>query len=300
MIWGFAGPWYGEFLRDDDGKLPKTDFERLERQLKFLVRYGLKCTGVSLDTLVKLTDSERERVTQFLADHDLFFVLHVGYNYVSADSDTVKFETERILNLLSRYAPLVRSQLVVTTAHAGHRFDRKIPLERKLERLIFVLTPLAQGCRELGLSFGIENHCDFYISDLVAVCQAVPHLGILLDTGNTYVIGEKPLPAFKEAAPYVVGTHFKDHFVRPRPDLFPLCLEVDGAPLGEGDVPLRECYNILKQCSPNPDRLVMLIEMVAPKGMNPLNCWKKSLEFVRELEVMGDASETFEGCSCGL
>jgi sugar phosphate isomerase/epimerase len=96
-----------------------------------------------------------------------------------------------------------------------------MPLKWKLKRLVFALAPLAQGCHELGLPFGIENHCDFYISDLVMVCQAVPHLGILLDTGNTFVIGEKPLPAFKEAAPYVISTHFKDHFVRPRPDLFP-------------------------------------------------------------------------------
>jgi len=38
---GLAGPWYGEFLRDKDDNFPKTDFERLERQLKFSVRHGL-------------------------------------------------------------------------------------------------------------------------------------------------------------------------------------------------------------------------------------------------------------------
>jgi hypothetical protein len=75
-------------------------------------------------------------------------------------------------------------------------------------------------------------------------------------------------------------------FLRDEDGNFLLCLEVDGAPLGEGDVPLRECYNILKQCSPNPDRLVMLIEMVTPKGTNPSDCWEKSLEFVRGLEAM--------------
>jgi sugar phosphate isomerase/epimerase len=106
-----------EFLRDEDGNFPKMDFERLERQLKFLVRYGLKCTGVSLDTLLKLTESECERVAQFLADCDLFLVLHVGYDYVSADSDTIKSETKRILRLLSCYAPLFHSKLVMTTAH---------------------------------------------------------------------------------------------------------------------------------------------------------------------------------------
>lgn len=283
MLWGFAGPWYVEFLRNEDGSYPKTEFERLKKQLEFLLRHGLKCTGVSLNFVAQLPEKERDWLGNFLAENDLSFVLHVGYDYINADEETVKSETEQIISLLSQYASLVRTPLVATTAHAGHRFDRKMPLERKLERLAFALTPLAQGCHELGLPFGIENHCDFYISDLVSLCQSVPHLGILLDTGNTYVIGEKPLPAFEEAAPYVVGTHFKDHFVRPRPDLFPLCLEVDGAPLGEGDVPLRECYEILRQRTPNSDKLVMMMEMVAPKGMDPLECLEKSLRFIRKL-----------------
>lgn len=283
MLWGFAGPWYGEFLRDENGGFPRTEIERLERQLNFLLKYGLECTVTSLNFIAKMTEEEREWLGNFLTKHNLSLVLHVGYDYINADAETVKSETERIIKLLNLYAPLTRAPLIVTTAHAGHRFDRKIPLEQKLERLAFALTPLAQGCHELGLPLGIENHCDFYISDFVSLCQSVPHLGILLDTGNTYVIGEKPLPAFEEAAPYVVGTHFKDHFVRPRPDLFPLCLEVDGAPLGEGDVPLRECYEILKRRAPNPEKLVMLIEMVAPKGMNPLECWERSLRFIHEL-----------------
>ncbi len=283
MIWGFDGPWYGELLRDETGQPIKTALDRLERQLQFLVRYGLKATGVSLQTVINLSEQEQGRIADFLAQHNLHLVLHVGYDYLNADRETIKRRTDELLEALTRYVPIMRVPLVVTTAHAGHRFDRTMPLPEKLERLSTALTPLAQGCHELGLPFGIENHCDFYISDFVALCQAVPHLGIFLDTGNTFVIGEKPLPAFVEAAPYVVGTHFKDHFVRPRPDLFPLCLEVDGAPLGEGDVPLRECYELLKRKAPHPDKLVMLIEMVAPKGVDPLECWEKSLQFVRQL-----------------
>jgi hypothetical protein len=77
-----------------------------------------------------------------------------------------------------------------------------------------------------------------------------------------------------------------EEFLRDEDGNFLLCLKVDGALLGEGDVPLRECCNILKRCSPTPDRLVMLIEMVTPKGTNPSDCWEKSLEFVRGLEAM--------------
>ena len=72
--------------------------------------------------------------------------------------------------------------------------------------------------------------------------------------------------------------------MRPRPDASPLHFEIAGAALGEGDVPLRECYELLLQHAPHPDKLVMEIEMVSPEDMNPLECFEKSLAFVRSLE----------------
>jgi sugar phosphate isomerase/epimerase len=153
-----------------------------------------------------------------------------------------------------------------------------------MERLATVLPPLAEGCHRLGLPFGIENHGDYYCSDLVGLCEQVPHLGIFLDTGNTYLIGEAPLPAFRAAAPYVVGAHFKDHHVRPCPDARPLHFEVAPAVLGEGDVGLRECYEILLREAPRPHDLVMEMELIPPQGMPPLEAFERSLAFVRSLE----------------
>jgi sugar phosphate isomerase/epimerase len=93
------------------------------------------------------------------------------------------------------------------------------------------------------------------------------------------------LPSFKEAAPYTIGTHFKDHFVCPRPNGRPMNFEVTGAALGDGDVPLRECYEVLKAGAPNPDGLVMEIEMIAPQeGMTPIESMERSVAFIRGLE----------------
>ncbi len=125
MLWGFAGPWYGEFLRDENGGFPRTEIERLERQLNFLLKYGLECTVTSLNFIAKMTEEEREWLGNFLTKHNLSLVLHVGYDYINANAETVKSETERIIKLLNLYAPLTRAPLVVTTAHAGHRFDRR-------------------------------------------------------------------------------------------------------------------------------------------------------------------------------
>ena len=152
-----------------------------------------------------------------------------------------------------------------------------------MTRLSKRLTPLAQACWELGIPLGIENHGDFYCSDLAQLCDVTPHLYIFLDTGNTYLIGERPWPAFEVAAPFTIGTHFKDHRVTPRLDARPLHFEVAGSPLKEGDVPLRECYELLLAQSPMPEKLTMGVEMICPAGMDPVESMEKSLSFVRSL-----------------
>jgi sugar phosphate isomerase/epimerase len=187
------------------------------------------------------------------------------------------------LHHLDAYHSLLRATLVTTSAGGIHRFVRQPALAHQLERLAEGVAPVTHVCRALQVPLGIENHGDYYCSDLVALCQAVPGLGIFLDTGNTYLIGEAPLPAFRAAAPYVVGTHWKDHHVRPCLDARPLHFEVAPAVLGEGDVPLRECYDLLLAHAPDPDALVMEIELIPPPDLDPVVAFERSLRWVRGL-----------------
>jgi hypothetical protein len=97
-------------------------------------------------------------------------------------------------------------------------------------------------------------------------------------------LGEKPLTAFYEAAPYTVGTHFKDQRVKPVPNASPLHFEVGNSDLGGGDVPLRECWEILRKYSPARDYLTMMFEMFPPPGMDVTTCLNNSIAFVKSLE----------------
>jgi hypothetical protein len=58
---------------------------------------------------------------------------------------------------------------------------------------------------------------------------------------------------------------------------------IKGAPLGEGDVGLREIYLALIEQAPNPKKLVLQWEMVPPKEMDPFECLERSWTFVRSL-----------------
>jgi sugar phosphate isomerase/epimerase len=156
-----------------------------------------------------------------------------------------------------------------------------------MEILADLLAEPARRCADAGRPLAIENHGDYYVSDLVALIGEVPELRLFLDTGNTFLIGEKPLPAFREAAPFVVGGHFKDHKVGPRTDEGPLRFEIGPAVLGEGDVPLRECFEILRQETPDFDRVAMLIELIPPSfaGDDNVRAFEQSVAFVKSLEA---------------
>lgn len=275
MKWGFAGPWYGQLMTHDK--------DPLQARLKFLRHHNLNVVGMGLRQIETMDETQRNNLAQFLSDSDMELIPHVGFDYLHADADEAKRQAESVATSLSTHLPWMKSTIAVTTPRAGHRFDRVMPLPEKLERLSGSLAPLAAACNDLGVPLGIENHGDYYCSDLVDLCRNTPHLYIFLDTGNTFLIGESPMPAFEAAAPLTIGTHFKDHRVAPQPEARPLHFEVAGSVLGEGDVPLRQCYQLLLEKAPFPEKLVMEMEVVSPDDVDPLDCFERSLAFVRSL-----------------
>ena len=279
MIWGYALPWFEAFLDGDD--------DPLMAKLRFLVRHGLRATHISLREVGEMREERRASLGEFLESNDLHLVPTVWFNYLDADGDAVHRNTERAISSLREYVGLLRAPIVTTGVGRYHRFLRDPSLAEQMDRLPAALAPLAKACYEMGCPLGIENHGDYYCSDLVTLCQRTPHLRIFLDTGNTYLIGEQSLLAIRAAAPYTIGTHFKDHHVWPEKETYPLRFEIGGAVLGEGDVGLAEAHAILAEHAPQPDRLVMLMEMIPPRPMDPMECFQKSLAFVRSLEEVG-------------
>jgi sugar phosphate isomerase/epimerase len=272
MIWGYSGIWPGEFgIRNGDQQI---------NMMKFASEHGFRATGVRMGVI---QEPERlAKVTALAEELDLRLVPHFRCRYFQDDTDTIRRQVDEFLGTLSRYGKVLRVPIVTTAVGPYHRFMDSPSLPEQMDRLAEVLGPLAAGCHELGSPFGIENHGDYYCADLVDLCERVPHLGIFLDTGNTYLIGEQSLPACRGAAPYTIGTHFKDHYVHPDPE--ELKFVVQGAPLGSGHVGLREVYGYLKELAPDPGKLVMMWEMVPPKGMDAFECLEQSWQFIRSLE----------------
>jgi sugar phosphate isomerase/epimerase len=275
VLWGYANGWYPEFLARDD--------DELYAKLKFLLAHGLQETGVPLEDVAALPEGERARLGEFLEENDLHLTPYVGYDYVNAGEDEARSATEEICEGLQRYGPMLRAWCVFTNARAGHRFDRSVPVEEKIERLCTRLRPLAAACHQMGMPLGINNQGDFYCHEFAEMCERTPHLFVHLDTANIYWAGERFWPAFETVAPHVIATHWRDERVligqrKPRGVALKNCA------MGEGDVPLRRAYTHLLEVAPRPDRLVMEIEMFSPPEMTHAECLEKTLAFVRSLE----------------
>ncbi|GAA2574163.1 MULTISPECIES: sugar phosphate isomerase/epimerase family protein [Streptomyces] len=85
-----------------------------------------------------------------------------------------------------------------------------------------------------GVTLGLETYEQVATDDLVSVVRAVddPHLGIVLDPGNSVARLERPADVVAATAPYTVNIHVKD-FAFTRRDGW-VGFTYAGCPLGEG------------------------------------------------------------------
>ncbi|MFE0724380.1 sugar phosphate isomerase/epimerase family protein [Streptomyces rochei] len=87
---------------------------------------------------------------------------------------------------------------------------------------------------DAGVTLGLETYEQVATDDLVDLVRAVddPHLGIVLDPGNSVARLERPVDVVAATAPYVVNIHVKD-FAFTRRDGW-VGFTYAGCPLGEG------------------------------------------------------------------
>lgn len=275
--WGYAGVFPGEF-RIWDG-------DQTMNRLRFMVDNGFHSTGLSYAVLREMAEdsARREQIGEFTRENNLRITLHPPGGVLDRDAGELRQDFEKFLKQLHELGPELNTPIVTLSVGPYHRYMANPTLEQQMRLLEERLKPLAAGCAEAGRPLGIENHADYWCGDLVELCGKVPGLGIFLDTGNTVIVGEKPVPACREAAPFTIGTHFKDHVLHVQTKGLSLILK--GAALGHGHVGLRQIFHDLTRLHPAPEKLVMQWEMIPGVDEDPWVSLEKSWEFCRGLEA---------------
>ena len=141
-------------------------------------------------------------------------------------------------------------------------------VQTKYRSFDLALPELAENCRILteyakskGVRTMVENH-GFVCQDserLERLYNAVDHenFGLLVDMGNFLCVDEAPEHAISRLAPYAIHVHLKDFKIYPHSlgegggILTRGCNTIKGTSVGDGDVPIKQCIDILKRAGYN-------------------------------------------------
>jgi sugar phosphate isomerase/epimerase len=88
---------------------------------------------------------------------------------------------------------------------------------------------------DVGLVLAVENHQDFTSEELILMADEAG-VGIVLDTGNPFAVGEDPLAFVQRAGDRIRHVHLKDYVAQFTQEGYRLVR----CPVGDGCVPLAE------------------------------------------------------------
>lgn len=110
-----------------------------------------------------------------------------------------------------------------------------------------VLRREAARARDDGLRIGIENHQDFGSEELLAFANAAgDNVGIVLDTGNPFAVGEDPVAFTERVAHRLVHVHLKDYRAQFTDDGYRLVR----CAIGDGCVPFALIADVIARLTP--------------------------------------------------
>lgn len=101
----------------------------------------------------------------------------------------------------------------------------------------------APNVRDAGLRLAIENHQDFGSEELVELADELgDHIGIVLDTGNPFAVGEDPVAFTRRAVHRISHVHLKDYVAQFTGEGYRLVR----CAIGDGCVPFEEILGVLE------------------------------------------------------
>jgi 3-oxoisoapionate decarboxylase len=218
LNWAFGIPGY-----PPEKELSLSEFINLGSQMGY--------EGVQIADnapLIKLTPGERQ--TLWKEANDLGLFVEVGARGLTNDNLTRHIEIA-----YEARSPILRFVI------DGPGF------EPSFEAIPELLHQAAIECGKSNIILAIENHDRFEARQFAAWFEEInsPHLGLCLDSVNSYGCGEGFRETIDTLLPYAVNFHLKDFRVRRQP--YMLGLLIEGTPVGEGFLPVKSIFERLEK-----------------------------------------------------
>ncbi len=179
----------------------------------------------------------------------------------------------RHLEIAKRLGSSILRTVILRTVvdHAGHE-----PSPEEIESTVRTLIPELEGAH---VTLAIENHDRLKAATLAGIMRALdsPHVGICLDTVNSFGALEGPEVVVEALAPFTVNLHVKDfRIVRARSRLG---FTIEGMPVGKGrlDVPW-----LLDRLSAHGRDVNAVIELWTPPEKTVEETIRKEADWARQ------------------
>lgn len=170
--------------------------------------------------LEKLSDDELQQLAAYAKKNNI--VLEVG---------TRGIKTENLLRYIGICKTLNSNLLRVVIDSAGH--------EPEFDEIVSLINSVLPELSSNGIVLGIENHDRFKAKVFGDIVEKIsdPHVGIVLDTVNSFACEENTTQVMDCLARYTVNYHVKDFKIERIPNM--MGLHVTGTVAGQGflDIP---------------------------------------------------------------
>jgi sugar phosphate isomerase/epimerase len=149
----------------------------------------------------------------------------------------------------------------LTPVLEGARAKQGPKWQQMLDHARTTLNREAPKAADAGLTVAIENHQDLGSEELLGFAEeAGPNVGIALDTGNPFAVGEDPVAFAQRVASRIQHVHLKDYVSQFTSEGFRLIR----CPIGDGCVPLKEIASeIFRRQPEGTGRVTAAIEVGA-------------------------------------
>jgi sugar phosphate isomerase/epimerase len=206
-----------------------------------------------------------DRIKGLLTKHRLEMMPAVAGNLIEG-GDATRRSIEVAQESLRRYKEFggIAVSKFCTMPMIHSRFTTEPPIDEQLARITERIRPIVKAAEEAGIVLAFENHLDYRVRELVQVIEAVdsPNLKLLFDTGNTLTVCEDPVDAALDGARHAVLVHLKDLRVHPWTPGREFVSVMYAAPLGRGHVNNKKILEILRQKTPNAEKLTLSLELM--------------------------------------
>ena len=193
---------------------------------------------------------------------------------IELEAGTRGIEPAHLLRYLE-IAKKIHSKIVRTITH---RLDR--------EAEAWMKEVLSEYKKE-GVSIALENHDEHKTAELAEFIERLgnPHLGVCLDTVNSFAALEPPDSVVKTLGPYTLNLHVKDFdVVRVQSQLG---FSIVGRPAGKGRLDIPKIVGLLQEMGRDPNAVLELwtpFEESIEKTVEKEESWAvESLSYLRQV-----------------